>query len=478
MNSLISFRQLFLFSTFIALFLCAVAVRAQEQSQELAIAQFEQGQNAHEKGDLAAALKFYEKAIELQSDFPEAEYQRGAALEQLRRDGEAEKAFRRAVQLRADWPLPLTKLGALLIKQNNFAEAEEVLNKAVELDATDSLALTTLAELEINSPAAPAKQLILLGKIKAKTGDKTDSPVSLWTARAALERSLGDKTAAKSSIARALQLAPENPLARLVSGEISFSENDFATALDDAKFALRSAPENLQARLLLSRIYAARGKSDESLKILNALSIEQKKSPAVVELQKAISINAAGTSDNVPMLEKSLESDSENAVLLGRLCVLTRTSLPAKSLEYCRHAVRLEPNNVAYTVGYGAALVQTRQFENAIAILRQTLSVAPDNYPARANLATALYEAKHFAEAVTEFNRLLAAKPDVPASYFFLATAHDALGDFTAAMAAYNKFLALADSNQNQLEIDKTKLRLPGLERQIEKGAGKKKKSP
>jgi predicted Zn-dependent protease len=286
---------------------------------------------------------------------------------------------------------------------------------------------------------------------------------------------LGDKTAAKTSIIRALQIAPENPSTRLEHGEILLSEKDFATALDDAKFALHSVPDNLQAKLLLARIYAAMGKLDESLKILDSLKAEQKKSPVVADLRRIISINAVNDTDSIETLGKRLESDPKSVVLLGRLCVLTRTTAPLKSLEYCRQAAELEPDNIAHPVGYGAALVQARRFEDAITVLRRILKAEPDNYPARANFATALYEAKHFAEAIAEFNRLLEAKPDVPASYFFLATAHDALGDFTEAMAAYQKFLVLADSKQNQLEIDKVQLRLPSLKRQIEKGAGKKK---
>ncbi|MEP6925845.1 MAG: tetratricopeptide repeat protein [Pyrinomonadaceae bacterium] len=473
------FRQTSLFLAACAILFggLTIALAQQEDTRPdaIAVAQFEQGQDAHEHGETAAALKFYEKAIELQPDFPEAEYQRGTALQQLGREAEAEKAYRRAIELHEDWSLPMAKLGALLVKQGSFDEAEKILTKAVELDAANSPALVALTELEINSKAAPEKQQNLLGKIKANTDGKANAPVALWTARAALERNLGSSNAAKTSIARALQLAPEDFGARLTRGEIFLSENDYAAALDDAKFALHTAPENLQARLLLSRIYAAEGKSDESLKILDALNPEQKKLSVVAELRKTVSINGASDTGSIETLEKLLESDSKNIVLLSRLCNLTRTVNPQQSLDYCRRAAEIEPNNPAHAVGYGAALVQARQFGNAITVLRRILTVAPDNYTARANLATALYEAKRFQEAITEFNALLETKPDVPASYFFLATAYDTLGDFTEAMAAYQKFLELANPKQNQLEIDKVKLRLPGLTRQIEKGAGKKK---
>ena len=46
----------------------------------------------------------------------------------------------------------------------------------------------------------------------------------------------------------------------------------------------------------------------------------------------------------------------------------------------------------------------------------------------------------------------------------------------TEALAAYQKFLASADARTNQLEIEKVKLRLPLLQRQIQLGEGVKKK--
>src|SRR5258706_759728 len=60
---------------------------------------FERGQNAHAKGELARALALYEGAIKLQSEFPEAEYQRCVALMSLARPAEAGKPFTPAMDL-------------------------------------------------------------------------------------------------------------------------------------------------------------------------------------------------------------------------------------------------------------------------------------------------------------------------------------------------------------------------------------------
>src|SRR6266849_8224438 len=84
-------------------FHCAIAQTDDPTNGETdPIKLFERGQNAHAKGDVARALLFYEAAIKLRPEFPEAEYQRGVALVTLDRLPESEKALARAMELRKD----------------------------------------------------------------------------------------------------------------------------------------------------------------------------------------------------------------------------------------------------------------------------------------------------------------------------------------------------------------------------------------
>src|SRR5262245_19978267 len=64
---------------------------------------FERGQSAHARGDLEKALDFYEQALKVKPDFPEAEFQRGNALASLGRLKEAEAALRAAILQKKNW---------------------------------------------------------------------------------------------------------------------------------------------------------------------------------------------------------------------------------------------------------------------------------------------------------------------------------------------------------------------------------------
>src|SRR6185436_12658677 len=74
---------------------------------------FERGQSAHSRGDLEKAIDFYEQALKVKPDFPEAEFQRGSALASLGRLKEAEAALRLAISQKKNWSLPHSSLGAL-----------------------------------------------------------------------------------------------------------------------------------------------------------------------------------------------------------------------------------------------------------------------------------------------------------------------------------------------------------------------------
>ena len=111
----------------LALLLCVSPIYAQTSADSSAaetdaVQLFQQGQDAHEAGDLKRAIEFYDRAIKARPEFPEAEFQRANALVSLNRLPEAEKGFRRAIELQPDWSLPYTTLGKMLSSLERFDE--------------------------------------------------------------------------------------------------------------------------------------------------------------------------------------------------------------------------------------------------------------------------------------------------------------------------------------------------------------------
>ena len=439
---------------------------------------FERAQAAHARGEFERALELYEEVIKVRPDFPEAEFQRGNALVSLKRPADAEPAFRRAIELRRNWSRPYTALAVLLVRSNRETEAVPILEQALKLDKNDSVALRVLATLRLHS--GNLREALRL----AQTGTSGDDvPAAAWIVRAQAERALGDTIAAKASLARALQLEPENAAALVENSDLAVEQKDFETAIQNLKAADRISKNDKQ---ILSRLVTAlehAGQTAEAQRVAKSAGLgttEQQAAsgkPQVVGTAEEI---AAANSDDPATsrkgLEKLLEKNPGNAMLLARLGASYRTDDPQRSLEFYHRASEIQPDNPDFATGYAAALVRGRRFADAVGILRRVIAGAPNNYTAHANLATALYELKRYPEALAEYEWLLQTKPDLAVAHYFIATSYDYLGQYQEALAAYENFLARADVKANQLEIEKVKLRLPLLRRQIKMGEGAKRK--
>ena len=441
---------------------------------------FERGQDAHAKGDTKLAIQLYEAAIKLKPEFPEAEFQRAMILVGTDRQADALEGFKRAVALRTDWAMAYSKFGLALSRPGTLdRDAEPVLRRAIQLDPQDLQATVALAF--VRQRAGDFKEASTL--IRTAT-DLKGATAQTWQQRAFIEaagNTGNDNSAALSSITRAIQLEPENPSLRVDRARLLIKKDPtLALAdLDKARGTLTRTSPNTQLGVIfdVARLYASAGKPEESLRLIDSLDEKIRTTPLFAELRAEI---AADTGSNTPedraLLEQMLQRNPKNTNLLARLGDAYRRVDPAKSQDYYHRALQLDPRNEKYAVGYGAALVQSRQFAEAEKILRQVTSANPDNYTAHANLALALFEMKRFPEALPEYEWLATAKPDLAVTYFFMAIAHDNLGQYQQAMDAYQKFLTRADPVNNKLEIEKVNLRLPTLREQIKRGEGVKRK--
>jgi tetratricopeptide (TPR) repeat protein len=433
-------------------------------SEESPAELFNLGQDAQEKGDLKKAIELYERALKIFPEFPEAEYQRATAFFALNDLDKAEQGFRRAIELRQDWTLPMTILGLVLIKKNNLDEAEKILKEAIELDDQNPTAYSALAEIKIRKASKGSETLESLKEIYTKIkffSEKAGATASLWAVRGSIERFMGDKTSAKNSLNKALQIDSKSTLALSELAELFLLEGSLEEAKILAETLNKIIPESVEAKILLARVYASQGETKKAMDIINALPASN---PDVKIVKESIELES---SSDISALESQFRNNPENTAILGRLCYLTRLSSPVKSVEYCQQLLARETENVDYAVAYAAALVQAKKFDEAIGILQKVLMKSPEHYTARSNFAVALFQLKRYREAKREYLWLVSKRPDSAIAYYFLAITQDNLGEYLDAIFSYQRFLQLADPEKYKLEIEKINFRLPVLQRQI-----------
>lgn len=435
-----------------------MAVSAQDDETQKAIAYFQQGQDAHEKGNLQSAIDLYKKALTIIPEFPEAEFQLGNAYVSLNRPEEAEAAFRRAAELRDDWTPPLAALGSLLVAKGRFDEAAPLLSRALEDEPRNPVALAALTELYLKTGAGEGKLRDLLARLAETTASARPTAI-LLSAKASVEIRLGNPRAAIEDAERALSIDPQMLSAAVTAANAAIAKNDPESAENYLRKLRAIGRAQTEADLIAAKIAIARGDTATAIKLLEPLS------EAMPEASTLLKSLRAATATDLSEIEKSLESDPKNVEILGRLCEAYRQRDPAKALEYCRRANSEKPDEIRFAAGYAAALVQAKRYDEAIALLKRLLSIAPDNATMRANLATALFQANRLPEAKTEFLWLTERPNPSPAAFYFLAIIYDRLGEFLDALANYQRFLAVADPASFALEIDKVKLRLPAVEK-------------
>jgi tetratricopeptide (TPR) repeat protein len=467
-------RRLVFALAFALSLLCAQSAAAQDEFGDDAadpVKLFTRGEEAHAKKDYEQALEFYDEAIKLRPDFPEAEFQKASALVSLNRLPEAEKSYRRASELKPTWALPPAALGLLLSRtQGREREAEPLLRRALELDPKNLTA--TIALAEVRSRAGDSAESLAL--LRRATEIKSDD-ASLWVVRARAERTAKDTASASKSFGRAIEIVPANVEARLGRADLALESGDKARALEDIAALETQSKNDWKLALAVANRFGLAGRTDDARRVYDSLPEEAKNSEEGRKLYAALTdVPCADTPEASAALEKLVAADPKNAKALACLGNLTRTTDPQRSLEYYKRAAEADPHDVDYAVGYAAALVQLRKFDTAAGILQRVIQVAPDKYEAHANFAAALYELKLYKQAIVEYKWISRARPELAVTQFFIATAHDRLGEYEEALDAYETFLAHADARTNQLEIEKVNLRLPSLRKQIKLGQGAK----
>jgi len=440
-----------------------------EKRQNDPVKLFNQGQDAHGKGNLKKALELYSAALKIHPKFPEAEYQKGIILRDLGKKEEAEKSFRRAISLRKEWVLPMISLGKLLIDQKRFEEGKNILRQVIIANPKNVRTFVILTELLISKNGSKIELESLLSKLK-NFSETSSSPTSIWISKARVERKLLKFGLAKSSLNTALRREPKNLIALSENIELNISTGKYQQAIKESENLAAAHPDSDSVKLLLARAYSSNGKSSKALEVLKTIRNRNKEI-----LNFSNSLRIIGNS-NIKDLENLLRENKNNASILGRLCILSRSSNPEKALSYCRKALDIEKNNIKHAIGYSAALVQLKQYPKAISVLKSLLKIAPENYAIRANLATALFQMKLFEKAKTQYSWIAKKQPNLAIAYYFLGISHDRLEEYRDALEFYEQFLRLADRSKNKLEIGKVELRLTILKRQIKNGKGKKKK--
>ena len=288
---------------------------------------------------------------------------------------------------------------------------------------------------------------------------------------------------ALTNLNEALKRNPGNSQALRDRAEIFVAQNNTAQAINDLR-ALLALEQSTATMLRLAGLHRTAKQYEEAIKIYQQVAETE---PANQEAKIALAeiMLESGKAENaIAQLEVMIKAEPTRADLRSQLATLLVVSAPEKALEQYEAAAKIAPQNLNHQIGIGSALLKLKRFDEAVTALRPLL-IQPlkdeQMYTVRANLATALFELKDYPNAAREYVWMLGylaqrgEQKKTALTSFLLGVCLDKLGDFESALKAYQQFLNLAVPEQ-QLEVEKVKLRLPSLQRQIAAGQGIKNK--
>ena len=233
----------------------SLTAETQKNKRSAAERFYSQGVAQLSRDDYARALQFFERAVELDANYPEAWYQAGFCYGVLNRHQDALKASRQAARLRPEWAEAYVNIGASSYALGQYKDAVDAYRQALRLE--DSADTQYSLGLSFNRLNRTDEEILAYRRAIAIKPDHANALERLGAAYFKAKR--------YSESAQAYeQLKTYKPDAKTYNalGESFFESNKADDALQAFNSALGFDPEFEKARYNLGRTYLKLGNSE------------------------------------------------------------------------------------------------------------------------------------------------------------------------------------------------------------------------
>jgi len=379
---------------------------------------------ARARGDLAAAVTHFRRALEIQPQADLLHYQLGLVLRDLG-DGDAARAELALAGRRAEvFSDPLAEklvpesVGSLLgrggralargDREGAIAAFRAALEEAPEnLTARENLASVLLGQGEVEEALTLYREALQLSP---------ERPVAHLNLAKALLASGGDRSEAIELLGKALDLAPDYGQAHGVLGEVLLSQERFAEAEGHFAQAIAAAPGNGEAHLGRGRTLARLGRLTE----------------ARGELETAADLLGTDGGGGAALLLDLATLREQTGDPEGALAALDQVAHSA-SEPFTRALALFNMGNLRLAGG---------QIEEAVGHYRQAVEIEPAFQDAHFNLASALSRLGRGEEALASFRRVRELAPEDEGGYAGQLTVLAGLGRYREARQVLAEGLA------------------------------------
>ncbi|MGC2657246.1 MAG: tetratricopeptide repeat protein [Bryobacteraceae bacterium] len=330
-----------------------------------------------EAGHGPEAIAQLTEAVKLRPHSAEAQNALGETYNRFGEVKAARGAFERAVAIQPGYGVAQMNLGEVLLNAGEAGPAGEHLNRAVKLlprgdDAAYAHYLLAKCYTAQNEAPMAAEHLRQAVEMRPAFPEA-------WSDLGEARKTLLDDAAALEAFTRAVQLAPNDPVAQYRLGAEYLDMDKPHLAVDHLATAYRLGPEDQSTLNALQRALRQDGRGKEADEIKQKLAeLLLAKDKANQDAQAAVNLNNDGA---------RLQSAGD---------------LPAAATKY-QAAIELAPKNVPMRVNYAVALLRLGKWTEGLNQLHAALLMDPSNAKIQEALKEAVAQAP--AGTVPDWNR-------------------------------------------------------------------------
>jgi tetratricopeptide (TPR) repeat protein len=320
-----------------------------------------------EEGKGSESIAQLTQAVRLRPDWAQAQNALGEAFRGFGDADGARKAFEKAVSCDTRFAQAQVNLGLVLTEAGEFSLAAPHLDRAIQLLGQNPEAAYPLylrakvysAQAQITKAAAELQQAVSLQPDFAEA----------WSDLGSVRKTLLDDAGAILALEKAVQFAPQDPVAQTRLGTELLSQGKAHEALPHLEAAARLDPENQSALYNLQRALLLEGRAEEAEAVKGKLhDLLRRQDQADQNAVAGIQLNNQGAA-----LEKA-----------GNL---------REALEKYRTALEHYPEHAGIRLNFAVALLRLGQWQQGIAELREVVRRDPNNLAAKKALEEALAQA-------------------------------------------------------------------------------------
>lgn len=301
-------------------------------------------------------------------------------------------------------------------------------------------------------PEAPADYDVLVGSMEALEGRTVEAREAFARAAAKdpesayLQRSLGNLSAQLDDLdgalvyaERAVELAPDDPEARIFLGRLHRIRRDVEGA-EAALVGPDGHPVSAEAALLLYQVYLESGRLQEALQVAQDLVATDPDGLGGHMALATVYDRLGRPADAERALRQALKYHPGRFVLYSRLARMRRAAGDREGeVAIYREVLESHPRHYGTMVSLGEALIATDRLDEAIDIYVELLRHYPEDQQSIRRLSSLEFASGRAEQAAERLERALERHPTQWELAYALGQVWRGTGDDTAAMKAFEK---------------------------------------